>query len=151
MNDLKPGRELDALIAEKVMGLTLETEIGFKFIEDGKEKQSWGNSPEYTRMKCENYKELGLYAELIEQKIAPHYSTDISAAWEVVEKLTEQFSEHEVVVQQDKSSGHKVRWWVTFSGNRMSELGKPLWSVYDSLPMAICLAALKAVENKGAI
>lgn len=61
---MQPGRELDALIAEKVMGLTrLNCHSGDCFyridIVEGKEKEFKG--------------------------LAKPYSTDIAAAWEVVE------------------------------------------------------------------
>jgi len=50
---MEPGRELDALVAEKVMGWTHY-------------REEWG----------------GVVPDSIS-----HYSTDISAAWEVVEKM----------------------------------------------------------------
>lgn len=57
---MKPGQELDALIAEKVMGL----KVNYEF---------------YTCSDlCDNYDEMGYI---------PAYSTDIASAWEVVEKL----------------------------------------------------------------
>lgn len=55
---MKPGRELDALIAEKVMGLI--TDLDRQTVWDVYEK------PGYP---------------------LPHYSTDIASAWLVVEKL----------------------------------------------------------------
>lgn len=61
---MKAGRELDALVAEKVMGrnLTLEKELT--------EHEMWLSQ---------------LMPEIIIH--IPHYSTDIAAAWEVVEKV----------------------------------------------------------------
>lgn len=59
---LKPGRELDALVAEKVMGWKRSL-TGFWFPPD-----------------------LHPNANIIGHEI-PHYSTDTGAAWEVVEKF----------------------------------------------------------------
>lgn len=57
---MKPGRELDALIAEKVMGLKLKREDCNSYWID-----SDGEEPAYPT----------------------EFSTDIAAAWEVVEKV----------------------------------------------------------------
>lgn len=63
MEAFKPGRELDALIAEKVMGCPI-CESPFK---DGSKDVLYMNGPDGKR-------------------IVPRYSTDISAAWEVKQK-----------------------------------------------------------------
>ena len=92
---MKPGRDLDALIAEKVMG---------------------------------------------SENNCPHYSTDITAAWEVVEKF------------------HKIDVSHTFDGwfcsiDTSDEYGQNgTWSHAQgqSAPHAICLAALNVVgEEEG--
>lgn len=61
--ELKAGRELDALIAEKVMGLTVE----------------WWNGEVYSITVEEGH-------ERSSSHVLP-YSDNIAAAWEVVEKL----------------------------------------------------------------
>lgn len=62
---MKPGRELDALVAEKVMGL-----------QDFKKGTSGYKEWEYV------YR-----SDLGDIQPIPHYSTNISAAWEVVKKM----------------------------------------------------------------
>src|SRR5688572_11412393 len=72
---MKPGRELDALVAEKVMGLAWDT-----FTDDYGEQ---------------------LYVLWDRKKVGgppagdlwplPRYSEDIAAAWEVVERVVENF------------------------------------------------------------
>jgi hypothetical protein len=64
----------------------------------------------------------------------PHYSTDIAAAWEVVEKMHEQ---HGVDVNGLSSSG--------FACTIYGAAGH--WRAYDevSAPLAICRAALNAM------
>ena len=94
---MKPGRELDAMVSEKVMGC--------KWI-DG-----W------------------------------HPSTDIQAAWHVVEKLG---SKSMVTIRTgfkhpQGSTYHHTETTVTVGGEYASGI---------SAPHAICLAALKAVEIK---
>lgn len=74
MTDLPTGRELDALVAEKIMG--------FRY--DG---HNWGRGSEWWGCNCPN---MG--------KPLPHYSADIAAAWQVVEHLAAQ---HTVTLMVD--------------------------------------------------
>ncbi len=61
---MKPGRELDALIAKKVMGIKdVQMTVGFGPVYD------------FTG------------AQGMPRKVVPNYSTDIRAAWELVKKL----------------------------------------------------------------
>src|SRR5437763_10661229 len=62
--DVKPGRELDALVAERVMGWAVE-------------RNTVDSEPIVMFSKPGEY-----YGPV------PPYSTDIAAAWEVVEKLS---------------------------------------------------------------
>jgi hypothetical protein len=70
---MRPGRELDALVAEKVMG-----RVGLLINES--QSVVVGHRPH-------EYFETG-YTDL---KEVPLYSTSIAAAWEVVEKLKERY------------------------------------------------------------
>ncbi len=108
---MKPGRELDALVAEKVMG--------YETVYSGA-----------------NY-----YVERTYSPV-PLYSTDISAAWEVVEKLA--CMKDEVNVFYDCGA-----WFCNTGVDANGE-----WSIERSgscatAPHAICLAALKAVGYEG--
>ena len=99
---MQPGRELDALIAEKVMGQNTRGLSGCG---------SWGcgcSSDPYPHL--------------------PKYSEDIAAAWRVVEKLD---GTYEPVIER-----HGPGWTAWFDSNQA-------WA--DTAPLAICLAALKAV------
>ena len=115
---MNPGRELDALVAEKVMGCRLIPHVNPKY------------SP---TCGCEN--RAHRIREEISNDLLAEYSTDISAAWQVVEKMS------------------------LFGGTGCSLVG-PLpgqkWHIHfgkissdsvigDTAPHAICLAALKAV------
>lgn len=118
------GRELDALIAEKVMGR--DDNKGVCAPRRGTLDDTYG------RVLPDGYRER-----------TPHYSTDIAAAWQVVEKM-----------MRDgwawKAYGATTG--VTGIGFTKCPSGVP--SVYykgDALAHAICRAALAALseENKG--
>lgn len=100
IDELKPGRELDALVAEKVFGV----DVGDIYYDS-------------TMQEITNFS-------------IPHYSTDISAAWEVVEK----FGRFDLILN---GSG---AWCAEFYGSWDRSFG-------DSAPHAICLAALKAAQS----
>ena len=120
---MKPGREMDALVAERVMGwrVMAEYEPGvIKCLVDG--NQCEVNPPEF-----------------------PRYSTDIAAAWEVVMELLHRgFS---TAIESEDRGAH----WFRISGGEAPEgpcylpNGEVCCSSLVSAPHAICLAALKAV------
>lgn len=109
---IEPGSELDALVADKIMGLNV----------------SWlHEDKDYT-------KHGGL----------PKYSTDIAAAWTVVEKIYNKNKGEPMVMQiyGPLSDGYKVTLiWEHHDGP--IEEGS---IVAKTASHAICLAALKAVS-----
>lgn len=115
IDKMEAGRELDALIAEKVMGL------------------------ERCGCKC------GLFLnEYHEPFLEPHYSTDIAAAWEVVEKLNsmglgwfslEQFGE--------KGQGQ----WRALIWTGGEEIDNCFFADARTVPLAICRVAYKIVQQ----
>lgn len=82
MPELKPGRELDALIAEKVMGLTLKPMPLSQADGSVKEELTFWDGPRLLRL--------------------PPYSTRIAAAWEVVEKIK---ANHALTIHAESLSG----------------------------------------------
>ena len=109
---MSPGRDLDRLIAEKVMGRKV---YGDRISRE---------SPELDIPEC----------------WLPRYSTDISAAWEVLEKVCE---------GTDWSPQVGLKSCMMFGGF-VNDWGlKPTKNVMiteaESAPHAICLAALKAM------
>lgn len=116
---MKPGRELDALVAEKVMG--------------------WrAHSPGYPSLVDINGVPTGWLASgQGSQGDDPDFrpSTDIAAAWEVVERLGGNMFQ----LHYDTRYGHenKTGWAVILDGVVMCGFA-------DTAPHAICLAALKA-------
>jgi hypothetical protein len=116
---MNPGRELDALIAEKVMGWRILKKLTIppKPLD---EADPCGLPP--------GVSDDGKTAWVS----IPHYSADIADAWQVVEKLLAQGFGVEILSDQGQWS---VQFW---NLGRQTEYG-------DSAPHAICLAALKVV------
>jgi hypothetical protein len=111
-------RELDALVAEEVFG----------WQRPPPEDQDFTVIP----MTYEQWSTLAL----------PHYSTDIAAAWEVVEKLSESF---EWVLESP--TNREEGFTCTFFGTEADAgwMPPPGRAVAETVSKAICLAALMAV------
>lgn len=110
---LSPGRELDALVAEKVMGWE-------------KDFQCWKD--ESGRIRTIEATSFGSFEP----------STDISAAWEVVEKMgKKEFTFHA------ESTGDLKE--VRFMNSDKGIFGE---GYSYSMPLSICKAALLAVMDK---
>lgn len=128
---MNPGRELDVLVAEKVLGLVI----------------TYVPECECIGAPLENMPYVGVGTD--DERYLPAYSTYIGAAWEVVEKLSEQFS---------FSCWHAISissvcwgWNVAFDASvyppdrtRCNRESVAL-SRQETMPHAICLAALQAV------
>ena len=108
------GRELDALIAEKVMGWS---------------DLAWNDS--FTRV---HGREPGKLRGTDGRRVVPLYSTEISAAWEVLERAGP--SGWGRGVEHVVTEGHTV-FWQAYIGVAFGR--------GDTAPHAICLAALEAV------
>jgi hypothetical protein len=127
---LGPGRELDVLVAEKVM--ELKPPSGFSYSPRGKDWRRW---------EPEQYSNGEFTRSDVLETWPPNFSTSISAAWEVVEKLgeTDSWELHYVPSPVDRE-----RWQVAILHFAS---GEEYLVEADTAPHAICLAALKAVEN----
>lgn len=135
---MKAGRELDILVAEKVLGLKVV-------------KTVWGKRKQYG---CYSIGEPDWYDDAGATELGnplPAYSTDIAAAWEVVEHMNNlgTKSRDAYFILNKSDSGFKVSFY------RRKHVGPGQWDYVayhgtvkaDTAPMAICLAALKAVEK----
>ena len=114
--NIKPGRELDTLVADKIFGLTMRDRY------TGKEVPI-------------TLDQLLMSGSALRIMNLPRYSTDIGAAFEVVKKLQET-----AIVEV---SVHKGDW--SCSINRSGNEVPDYFASADTAPHAICLAALKAV------
>jgi hypothetical protein len=125
------GRELDAAVAESVMVHVVHVDNGEGFCENcGEEMLEW---------KQMRYRRQG-GIEPVETRCVPEYSESIEAAMQVVERMREQgwsFACTLYAGQFPYASFCKG----TVATSRHAEA--------DSLPVAICLAALAAVESLG--
>ncbi len=111
--EFKAGKELDALVAEKVMGWKK------LFKKDYPDSGDW-RGLEWMWREREGF----MYSEA--QSTKP-YSTNIAAAWEVVEKLRD---------DNFKIQEHGTHWKVHFGA---------AWRGAETVPHAICLVALDVV------
>jgi len=124
---MKPGPELDALIAEHVMGLEVVR----------------GHTFRRTTVPCPDNKPgccVMHYADV------PHpideYSRDISAAWKVLSKITESNGTFQIIHQPHAGPEYEV---FICMARGLDIKWKPTKGLADTLSHAICLAALEAV------
>jgi hypothetical protein len=119
---MKPGRELDALIAEKVFG------------EPNPPKKVSGASEQTAWM---------LNGAYIPSWLPRPFSTQIADAWLVVETMKDKGWSCKIIYHEHDDC--LCEFWGGIEGN-------PFWSEIvnhqSSIPLAICLAALKAVGDK---
>lgn len=136
VDELKPGAELDLLVAEKVMGWKFYCVKRGKYIhfiaQVPGEPEPWKHS----RNDSEDNYVRGCHADYNPMKHIMsmpdfHPSTSIADAWEVVEKMG--FN----CLWKDATG-----WTCRFYGVRAAE------SSASTAPHAICLAALKAVMKE---
>ena len=122
--ELKSGRKLDALIAEKVMGWSLDQ----------------------LAAECGIYRGWPSKGDAIHRPALPilYYSTSISAAWEVVEKMMSGGFRFVFSCEGEKSHAH------FFNDDQEVPGATQFYAVGETAPLAVCLAALKLVEGRNA-
>lgn len=123
---MQPGLELDLLIAEKVMGLeVVHTRTGSR---PPRDLYTIG-SPEY----------YDIQGDMQLQNGVPDYSTSISAAWEVVEKLKEIGDLNLMITVGNETCAVTIGAFTELQTVTFSDANE------NKVPHAICLAALKAI------
>lgn len=133
------GRELDALVAEKVMGEKLVWAYPVPLIHDGRTVDWTYESGDGTQPHSYRTYEFNIgncYASACEQTTVPDYSSDISAAWAVVEKLKE--------LSKFSSKNPWLKFCDVIAGPWNDCVTIAIWEL---TPELICLAALKAVGH----
>jgi hypothetical protein len=125
---MEAGREMDALVSELVMEIPLTQPMGEYFVTHDMAMDAQDMSLEGTSMGVE----WG--------QIQPEpYSTDISAAWDVVKRM--QCKGFEVCVNTG-TWDHPSQWHVNFSNPER----RTHFDVHsDTAPLSICRSALLAV------
>jgi hypothetical protein len=135
------GRELDAAVAERVMGHVIHVDNGEGFCENcGEEMLEW---------KQIRHRQQG-GVEPVETRCVPEYSESIEAAMQVVEKLWQMGWQVEMVNchKPETLITENACWWYVRFINNENDMNN--WSAEaDLLPEAICHAALAAVESSG--
>lgn len=126
--NMPAGRGLDALIAIKLLGLSVEHlpvvyEEGYT--EDGTDGWSGFVCPRCRRPE-----------DMLDEPCAKNYSTDISAAWKVVDKLNRDGWYVSVF------TGHKFECALSHPNPKRGNYCKG-----ETAPLAICRAALLAVTD----
>jgi len=119
MSNMPAGRELDTLVAERVMGWSPPRKP---------DQYTW-QAPSGWRGGVEQI---------------PAYSTSIAAAWEVVDKLAE--SGKLCCLTIDKLGFPGEEWRVFFQWDVSDDRMEMPYADAPTAPHAICLAALAAVE-----
>jgi len=141
ISEMKAGLVLDVIIAEKVMGYRW---IDYLWYDGTLKKLLWNgndvpNGDDFGRLNDD--------AELLIRWDMPNYSSDISAAWKVVEQLRKN---NLTIVMNDTGNQYRMRFlkvndhideWVNNPND-----GFTVWSV--TMPEAICKAALLTVLVK---
>lgn len=138
---MNPGRELDALIDENIF---LEMERARNTREVERCHRVIESSPDGV-MKPEHI-ELMKYATNPRggpgtRAVSPHYSTDIAAAWKLIEEAKRLSSTGFFTLQADDGGGWEAGWMNYIAAQ------EPQWEqsvVAASAPLAICCALLKA-------
>lgn len=139
LDDLQPGPELDALVAEKVMGwerLEGDSVVAHEreyreedHFSDPSDGERWHNLRIWVkdgkRVACQECGDL------------PNFSTSIVDVWEVVEFL--RAKDFQIATHGD------VNWRVEIDGPEGTIASE--WA--PELPFAICLAALRAMSSPG--
>ena len=138
---MKAGRELDALIAEKVMGWAMRPMFKAQKTQayDYKDRGDWVWVTHYEQ---EGYEHLieSYYPQIPEEEYESgfHPSTQIADAWLVVEKTSPRlwFLDNGRGMIEGEDKGYRFRVGIG-KGSAVA--------IAPTVPLAICLAALKAI------
>lgn len=163
---LKPGKDLDRLVAEHIFGIDIgwvKSKVNDIFGYSNEwSKTKFDDIPIYEDLtiigKSDNPKWLGtpIYKESWFQtpfvtkdfKHVESYSTDIADAWTVVEKIITVKGDGfdpEVELHRTEKDADDTMWICLFYDRHGRADGFDVFADGDTAPHAICLAALKAV------
>ena len=135
---MEAGRELDALVAEKVMG--------WRLVKRGR-RVATGSDYQKPGMEVGGFRGNDDARRWISH-VCPEYSTDIAAAWEVVEKMDH--PDWRIEVGNSVDGG----FYAIMEPHRpiddcetCGEQSTKDWQAAPTAPHAICLAALAALKH----
>lgn len=116
---MEPGKELDALIAEKIFG------------------------EDQTPRDVDSGHTIPHFPKVFIPYIPRNYSTDIAAAWEVVNHMRNKHWRDVLTLFSPEQECATP--WRAFFSKKFVEIDEDKFESGESAPHAICLAALKAV------
>lgn len=137
MESMMAGRELDALIAGKVMGWANVICLHGGNIPSGEPDDDWNKDARNDQ----HHGHTGI--PLVHREQVPAYSVDIAAAWEVVEKLRTMSIGISIARMPDEKLWYVPLYRLDHGEYMGSAEG---FAEAETAPLAICLAALKAVD-----
>lgn len=123
---MKPGIELDEVIAEKLMGL--------KKLKRRRQSGSHGGLVN-----------AWVGADDVEVPSLSKYSTYIAAAWNVAQEIKDLDRDNQFVIHISDSKHKECTVEVRFYDDERNTLCGPFFISGESAPHAICLAALKVM------
>jgi len=139
IESMPAGRDLDALVAEKVIGISVKwLDCG-----DGRFPYKQTTLARNNQLMKSGDTPVGLRPE----GDIPEYSTDISAAWEVVEKIKDNpkyggdFAVHFMRSPYRKPPS----WWAGFYSSDYDNCFQFPWSEAETAALAICRFALLSI------
>jgi RNA polymerase subunit RPABC4/transcription elongation factor Spt4 len=101
VDEMPAGREMDALVAEKVMGQIDFNHVGF-FWTEGTTKDGKDGWDGFACPRCNSLREDNL------EKCCEYYSTDIAAAWQVVDEFCYMFGAA-IIITANQYAGWTVK------------------------------------------
>lgn len=131
---MKAGRELDALIAERVMGWEWWHKGNYSQLIKGGE--TWPENPYFSLSKGK------AQSGSADDSGMPHYSTDIAAAWLIVEHMRANVPSCRALRMESVPLGYMAAFYSRT--NRLDRIGAFVGA--ETAPLTICLAALKALN-----
>jgi hypothetical protein len=130
MDDMTPGPELDALVAEKMGCKLLRKREALLAAKDQAEYERIRGLDEY-RCRCADMAHMGDDGEGLNR-----YSQEIGPAWEVAAKAS-------IFRLEKQWEFNEAHWWCEFGSDDYGDMSCTATS--ESAPHAICLAFLKLV------
>lgn len=151
--ELQPGRELDTLIAEM---------LGWRWWPFFDEEKGWmkdlypPTAPVHSWPYSDNAPPLdGLpYENCYHFSRMPRFSSDIAAAWEVVEFMRSGHLLVDIACHGENSEsfyGIFGDWWEWRCGVSIKNNTQMVYEYADTAPHAICLAALRTAIEAGTV
>lgn len=133
---MNPSRELDAIVAEKIMGISVV------WNEPGSmEKRYFGND----KIPCKNSN--GENREGFHDNAIPRYSTDIARAFELLKLLQFKYEVQITSMADGEENPYEIFMWQI----KLKEHNAKDWQIETnlstSLPAVICYAMLKAKDK----